>query len=199
MTVNDMTTRADAALRVAVLKVLKDFLDEEYGHAKAYVSNLLNRGERLVAVSPLDGRRLATIPKADPKSVPTVTDMAALTDWMVAQHPGLVMDGYEVGGAEHELIDVLFEHAPHLLTKVRRIRPEVLAELRRVSEVIGEPVGPAGETDIPGVDMVSKTPYVTCTPTSDALSVVKDLYAKGIVQLDGRLSPTAELPPAVGA
>ncbi len=175
----------DLALKLAALKVLKDYIDGCYAGARAEVSRTLKRGERLVARSPIDDQKIAVIPMSDPNHETTVVDEEALTDWMAEHYPEQVTSGYTVIGSQAEVIAVLFEHAPHLIKRTRAIQLEALHELKRTSATLGQPVGPGAELDVPGLKVRLPDPVLTCRPVDEAFDIIRDLHNQGVLELDG--------------
>lgn len=175
----------DLALRLAALKVLKDYIEACYSQARGEAARTMKRGERLVARSPVDDQKIAVIPMSDPSQVAEVVDQQALTDWLSENYPEMVVSGYKVIGSQAEIVQVLFQHAPHLIKRTQAVQLEALHEIRRTSAALGQPVGPRGELDMPGIKVTLPDPVVTCRPTEDALAIVRDLHAQGVLELDG--------------
>lgn len=175
----------DLALKLAALKVLSDYTTQCYLIARAEAARTMKRGERLVARSPVDDQKIAVIPMSDPKTVATVVDEPALTEWLKEHYPEKVISGYKVTGTQAEVVNVLFEHAPHLIRRTEAIQLEALHEIRRTSAALGQPIGPGAELDIPGIEVTTPDPVVTCRPTEDALAIIKDLHSQGVLELDG--------------
>jgi hypothetical protein len=178
--------------RTAILKVISDFTKHAYDESRRKMAQVLNRGDRLVARSPLDGSKLGPVYMTDPKPECVITDKQALTDWVVENYPALTETGYEISGTDSEVIGVLFEHAPHLLRQVRRITADDMRELRAASITLGQPVGPGMELDIPGIEVKDIPGVVTCKPVDTAFQSVMDLYRAGRLALDGTVTPAIE-------
>lgn len=179
----------DLALRVAALKILKDYLEACYADARADAARALKPGERLVARSPIDDTKIATVPRSDPKPVAHVVDEQALTAWMLKHYPESVMSGYKVIGSQTEVIRVLFEHAPHLLLRTQAIQLEALHEIKRASAKFGQPIGPGAELDVPGIEIRTPPAVVSCQPVEDAFDIIRDLHDQGVLELDGTIAP----------
>lgn len=188
-----MADNSMLALRVAALKVLSEYTAEQYGIARAEAGRVMARGERLVARSPIDDQKIAVIPKSDPKRVVSVVDEKALTDWMAEHYPDSILSGTEVIGSQPEVIRVLFQHAPHLLRRVKRVSAEAVGELKQMAATLGQPVGPGGELDVPGLEVRDANPVVTCRPEDGALAIIKDLHDQGVLELDGTVCVPREV------
>lgn len=182
----------DKVLRAAVLKTISDFTKAKYDEARAALDGTMGKGDRLIARSPLDNSKLGAVYVTDPNPVCKVTDRAALTDWMVEHYPELTETGYEVCGSDREVIDVLFEHAPHLLREVRRVTADDMRQLRGNAVALGMPVGPGSETDIPGLEVDIPDGVVACKPDPNAFQSVMDLWRAGRLELDGTIRAEIE-------
>lgn len=188
-----MTDNADEVIiRTAVLKVISDFTKTAYNDQRVASRLHLAEGDRKIARSPLDGSKLGAVYVTDPKPECHVTDPAALTEWMFEHYPELTETGYEIAGSDAEVIDVLFQHAPHLLRPYRRVRSDDMRELRGNAIALGAPIGPGSEADIPGLEVHHPEGVVTCKPDPGALRAVMDLHKAGRLQLDGTVLPAIE-------
>jgi hypothetical protein len=185
-------TNNELALNVAALKVLSDYALNAYGQAREEIGATMGRGDRVQVRSPLDDVKIGPVWKTDPKPHAEVTDARALLEWMQELYPEKVGSAYEVSGTEAEVIDALFKFAPHLLRKTTAIKPEALRELRANSVALGQPVGPGGETDVPGLTVRTPPPVVQCKPDPDtALNAVVALVQSGHLDLQATLTPRA--------
>lgn len=186
------TDDVDPAVPVAVLKVLSEHTGLRYDEARADAAKTMAQGDRRIVRSPLDGAKLGAVYMTDPSPKLVVTDRAALTDWIETSHPNLMEDGYEVSGSEAEVVNVLFAHAPHLLRPIRRISGAALSALRKECAALGQVIGPAGEADVPGIEIETSEGVVGCRPDPAALAAVQKLFAAGRLTLDGTLRPALE-------
>lgn len=177
----------DLALKVAALMVLRDYITECYVKAKAEATRTMKRGERLVARSPVDDQKIAVIPLSDPAKVATIVDEEAVTGWYKQHYPKSVMSGYKVIGSQAEIVAVLFQHAPHLIKRTEALTLDALAELKRSSVALGQPIGPGAELDVPGLKVTTPDPVLTCRPTEDAFDIVRELHNQGVLELDGTI------------
>lgn len=184
----------ELALKVAALKVFSDYAKTAYDKSREEIGRQMGRGDRLQVRSPLDeSLKIGPISKSDPKPTARVEDLRVLTDWFIQNHPDLTGTGYEVAGTQTEVVAVLFEHAPHLLRRVREIKPDALSELRKASAALGQPIGPGGEADVPGLVVETPDPVVSCKPDPDmALPAVVELFRAGRLDLDATLRPALE-------
>jgi hypothetical protein len=183
---------ADVIRQTAILKTISDFTAQRYTEQRAKAARILTRGDRLNARSPLDGTKLGAVYMSDPERVCRITDERALTDWMVEHYVELTETGYEVCGSDKEVIAVLFEHAPHLLRQIRRVKADDMRQLRAAAISAGHPVGPGSEADVPGIEVDTPDGVVACKPTEDAFQAVMDLYRARRLQLDGTVLAAIE-------
>lgn len=190
-----MTDTDALVMRAAALKVISEFTKGRYDDTRSELSVLLHKGDRLISRSPLDQSKIGAVYMTDPKPECRVTDMSALKTWMFEHYPELCENGYEIIGSDKEVIDVLWEHAPHLLRRIHQVTTDSLRELRAASVTLGQPVGPGCEADVPGLEVHQPDPVVTCRPTETALQSVMDMHRAGLLDLDGTIhAPQIEVP-----
>jgi hypothetical protein len=181
-----MTDQDDLMLRVAALKVLSEFTRNAYNEARSEATKVLNRGDRRQVYSPVDGSKIGPVSMSDPKDVSVVTDEAALTEWMAQRYPEHVESGYKILGGDREIISVLFAHAPHLLKRTQKVKRDVLMALHADAVKLGQPVGPGGEVDVPGLDVTRSEPVVSCRPDPEtALLAVMEMVHNNKLFIDG--------------
>ncbi len=173
--------------RAAALKVISDFTKDRYDDTRGELAGLMHRGDRLISRSPLDESKIGAVYMTDPKPECRVTDGGALKEWMFANYPELCENGYEVIGSDKEVIGVVFEHAPHLLRRIRQVSADALRELRTAAVTLGQPMGPGGESEVPGLEVHVPDAVVACKPTDNALQSVMDLHREGRLQFDGTM------------
>lgn len=188
----------DLVLKVAALKVISEFTTGQYNEARKEIAGAMERGDRLMARSPIDKAKIGAVSMTDPKPTVRVSDLDALTSWLTENYPATIKTTYEVCGSEEQVRRVLFEHAPDMLRKVTRIDPEQLKELKANALELGQPVGPSGEADMPGLVVEVADGVVTCKPDyATAMPAVRALMAAELLSLDGTVRhalTTAEEP-----
>jgi len=185
-------TRDALMLRAMALKVVSAFTGQQYDEARAEVAEALGAGDRVMVRSPLDGTKLGPVTASDPKPVASVVDDPALLAWTETTYPEHVESGYRIVGTDTEVKAVLFEHAPHLLGEYRRVKPDFVKQLRADSATFGQPIGPGGELDVPGVEVRTPSSVISCRPTEEALLAVMDMHRSGRLLLDGTTVPELE-------
>lgn len=181
------------ALKVAALKVLSDRATDAYNRARQEIATTMERGDRLQVRSPIDKTKIGPVYMTDPKPQALVTDERDLLDWYEENHPELVETVLEPSGSDAEINAVLAVHAPHLLREKRRISVAAMRELRARSIDLGQPVGPGGELDVPGLAVATPDGVVACKPDPEtALPAVIELYRSGQLDLATVLRPALE-------
>lgn len=177
---------SDAVLRVAALKVLKDYVSARYDEARDEMKATLSKGDRLTARSPLNDEKIGAVWLTDPERVASVVDPAALLSWVEMHYPEKVHRPYRVTASAAQIETLLFEHKPEWLVREEKVHPEFVAELLKLAAKVGEAVGPGGEMDVPGVAVKVRDGVVTCRPDKDkALPLVLELHQSGVLSLDG--------------
>lgn len=187
-------------LSVAVLKVLKEHIEERYNLARADAEKALGPGDRHIVRSPLVpegaklGPKLGAVYMTDPKNEARITDEGALSEWLCShKYRPMTKPAYVITATEEELISLLMKHAPRLLKPVRSVTSDARKELLSTAKAMGEPVGPGGELDIPGISVQpTGNAYVACKADEDALLSVYELITSGRVALDGTVRPELE-------
>lgn len=184
----------DPLLSVAALKTLSAHSKERYDQMRSEAEALLNPGDRRVVLSPLDGTPLGEVYRAKPETQASITEEPALVDWLTNHgYNDRVASSYKVVGSAAEVIDVLFQHAPRLLKRVRSVTSDARKELLANSKAVGQPIGPNNELDVPGISVAATGPtYVACRQSDDALRTFYDLITSGRIELDGTVRPELE-------
>lgn len=176
----------DTVLRVAALKVLKDYVSARYDEARDEMKTQLSKGDRLTARSPLNDEKIGSVWLTDPERVASVVDPAALLSWVEMHYPEQVFSPYRVTASEDQIRTLLFEHKPEWLVREEKVQPAFVAELMKLAATIGVPVGPGGEVDVPGIAVKVRDGVVTCRPEKEqALPLVLELHQSGVLSLDG--------------
>lgn len=117
------------SLRTVLLQKLQDRIAKELKQARSALEVVLgNEGRRLLAV---DNYRLGTASVTKKRAKVMTTD--ALLDWAESRYPDDV-------------------HTETVTTRL--LTDHFVAAVKRATESAGEPCGPGGELDIPGVSLV---------------------------------------------
>lgn len=149
-----------AVLRAAVLKVLAERVLAAKKDAGDEAKDSMRVGDRLNPE--LDGVRIASVTKAKGRSTTTVrvTDEAALTAWVAQHYPDKIVRSVD-----------------------RSLRETILYS----SKSAGEPCGPGGELDVPGLEVEHREgePTLSVRLTDEAEAAVEAMWAVGGLGLDG--------------
>jgi hypothetical protein len=134
-------------------------------------------GHRETFRSPLDGSKLGIVYRTDPDPQWKVTDREALHAHL-REYRGNVETVYEIAD-DLAAIDVLREHAPHLLVEITRVIPDVVEAALDQSRATGEPAAP-------GIELVKPSGSLTVKPDPKAGGAVERLVEAGVITWDGR-------------
>lgn len=160
-----------------VLATLAKRVKQRQDMVKAELAQRYADGQKDTFRSPLDESKLGIVYRTDPEPSWQVTDSEALHAEL-RTYPGAVETVAEIVD-EQAAIEVLSEHAPHLLALVTRVRQDVVDAALEQSRESGQPAA-AGITRVkPGGSLVVK-------PDPKAAAVVERLVAAGVISWDGR-------------
>lgn len=122
--------------------------------------------------------KLGTVYRSDPPPEWKVTDPDAL-DAHLRTFPGALETFYEIAD-EQAAIEVLREHAPHLLVEITRVNPEHVAAALAESRDTDQPAAP-------GIALVKAAGSLTVRPDlKQAGKAVERLLEQGRITWDGR-------------
>lgn len=183
----------DLLLTVAVLKILSAHTKDRYDLARAEAAAQIEQGDRRIVRSPLDNAKLGAVYMTDPPAKAVLTDENTLVAWLQEHdYADMVESYFEVTGTTEQVERVLFEHAPELLARRTKLTHAAKQELLTDATAVGQPVGPSGEADIPGIAIHKGESVIACKPDPDALLAVYELVNSGRVMLDGSVRPELE-------
>jgi hypothetical protein len=174
----------ELALRVAALRALRDQAGQAFDDAKTELETSMEKGDTLAVFSPIDRTEIGSVSKSKPKPAARISDLTAFAAWVGERHPDEVTSSYEVTGTTKQVTDVLFVHAPHLIRRVPKVNPALVAQILTQSSKLGEPVGPEGETDVPGIVVETADGRLSCRVTEDAFAAVLALIRAGRMPLE---------------
>jgi hypothetical protein len=168
----------DAGLEALVLAVLEKRVKERIASAKAIAGADIEDGQKRTFRSPLDESKLGLIWRTDPDPSWQITDRDALARWL-GEDPRNVEYVDDIAGTDEQVIEVLREHAPHLLARVERVR----------QGAINAAVAAAanGETPLPGIERVKPRGSLVVRPDKNAGPAIERMVAAGYLTWDGRL------------
>lgn len=190
--VNLDATAKETALGMVVLKYLTDRIRPAQETLRFHAVKLLDKKERVVAKSSLDGTQLGTITKSDPKPKATITNPARVYEWVRDHYPERLDVKTQIVGSDTEVIAVLAVHAPHLIDEVLRLPEWVTHELVLKAEQAGQPVGWGGEIDVPGIEVTIPEGSVSVRLEKEIDDAVLDLVRAGLVEIDGTVRALPE-------
>lgn len=162
-------------LRLVALKVVSDQTKKLYDTTRETEGEGMEPGQRMPVKSPIDGTKLGTVSMSDPKPTARISDRGAFTAWAEQSYPDDVEWDFEIVGTHEQVAALLYEHAPELVKRVAKVTPRLLKTVLEGSSQFGDPVGPSGELDIPGVVVETGQPRVSCLPADGALPAVYQL------------------------
>ncbi|WP_290055633.1 hypothetical protein [Amycolatopsis solani] len=186
-------------LRLAAASLQRNRADDYYATVQAETRESMDPGDTKRVYLPGTRTRLGTASMSNPTETATITNEPALVEWARKHYPDLIEMDADIIGADDDVKAVLFQHAKHLLRPRDRLSAKLKRDILEASNRAGEPSGPGGEVDVPGVVMAAKaSPHVSFLPAPDAAEAVAELVRTGVVTLPS-LFDTAEQPAADGA
>jgi hypothetical protein len=156
---------------------------------KAEFSQHYPDGRKETFRSPVDGVKLGQVYRTDPDPAPIVTDREALVRHLTTI-PGCTETVVEIAGSDEQVVEVLAEHAPHLLAEVTRVPDHVVANVLAGCKAKGTATGPDGKP-LPGVAMDKPGGILTVKPDKDAGRALEGMVKAGLLTWDGRRAITA--------
>lgn len=181
----------NALLRTAVLAFLAKRVKVEGDAARADIASVMSKGDTLAVRSPLDGSKIGRVSKSDPKPRATVTNRALVEEWITHHYPDKLIERAEISGPMAEVIQVLREHAPHLVTDRKSVPDWAINELAVKSEQAGEPIGYGGELGehAPrGIEVVIPDGVITVVlDKCNAEPAIRALWDARLVDMDGNV------------
>lgn len=175
-------SKEDTALGMVALKYAMDRVKPAQDELRRQARELLGKKERVPAT--VDGEVVGTIGKSSPKKSARVTNEMALREWISEQYPELVIPRSFIED-QAAAIEVLEEHAPHLVHTRLEVAESVVNEMLRNSEHTGTPTGPGGEADVPGITVDTPDGNVTVLMEKGNEYLVEQMLTSGQVSLDG--------------
>lgn len=174
-------------LAVAVTASLAKMVKAAGDEARAKADSVLDEGASVTLYSPL-GAKIGKALRTDPEPTAVVTNQAKLNAWIRENYPDQVVNTEEVSPDTKAVLAVLRKHAPELIVRTSRLADRMVPDVLAASAEAGEPMGPDGELDVPGV-AVNKRPgvlQIRLDPKT-APQAIADMWAAGLIALDGTL------------
>lgn len=182
-----MSTR-DLALAALVTKCIADLATAAVQDRRAELAAEMAAGDRVGVTAPgQPDVKVGIVYRTEPKGTGVVTDRAAFTKWMTDTYPGRVQvvvtlprDPDKIAAA----VEVLYRHAPHLLSELPVVEPWAENEVLACTARAREACGPGGELDIPGIAYEPPGPgVVTVKLSGDGPAVIEALWCEGRIDL----------------
>jgi hypothetical protein len=189
-----MTTEQPARLapeiEPLVLAVLEKRVAEAKTVARAVIEHRYPDGHRVTVRSPLDDAKLGLVYRTDPDPTWKITDRDALVAHL-AQDPDNFEFVDDIAGTQEQVLEVLAEHAPHLLARVERVMPAAVDAALLQAKVGGEV--------LPGIERVKPRGSLVVKPDKGAGAVVERMVSAGLITWDGRPAALPAADEAVSA
>jgi hypothetical protein len=176
------------ALHALVTKHVADLAATAIKTRRAELADEMANGDRVNVTDP-DNREidLGHVLRTKPRGIAVITNRDAFTTWMATTYPGRVQavitlptDSDRIAAA----VEVLYEHARHLLSEDLVVEKWAENEVLRCTERAKEPCGPGGELGVPGVTYQPPGDgVVTVKLSDDAPAVIERLWRNGRIDL----------------
>ncbi|SNR44603.1 hypothetical protein SAMN06265360_10664 [Haloechinothrix alba] len=172
------------ALAQAVLSEVAARAYQARDEHRAQLRAQLDRGDGITARSPITGAKLGKATLTDPKPKAAVSRGEDLDAWILEHYPEYVEQRERiVPGAERDAMQVLTEHAPHLVETYRQVPQWARDKVVKSSQAAGQPCGPGGEVDVPGVDVTVPDASLQYRRAEDSTAEIERLVQAGLVDL----------------
>jgi hypothetical protein len=166
-------------LEVLALAAIAKEAEKRGTIVKALIGQRYPDGMRETFRSPVTAAKLGMVYRTDPEPKMVVTDKAALEEHL-REFPGNLIT--DVGVAEQdmpEVLAVLAEHAPHLITETQRLDPTTVDAALAQSRATGTPAAP-------GIESRKSAGVLTVKPDAGAFEQVGHLIQAGVLTWDAR-------------
>lgn len=172
-------------LNIAVVTFLAKVVKKANDNARVAAGHLLDDGEGVPLRTP-SGMKVGQAKRTDPERKATVTGPAALDAWIRKNYPDQVEETEEVSPDTDAVLAVLRQHAPELVVRTSRVAARMVPDVLAASEAAGEPMGPDGELDVPGVQVEKPRGVLTITfDRKTGAAAIGEMWQAGLIQLDG--------------
>lgn len=182
-----MSDSKTEAGRLAILSGIADIAKAAVTDQRALAGQVMEPGDAHALRHPVTGAKLARVRMSDPKPAAVVVDRKAVEEWIRANDPAKVQVRQQIApGRDAEVLAVLAKHAPGLVDLVSSVPDYAVEEIVKLSTKAGQPIGPGGELDIPGIEMRTPTGSVSVGEKADDwLDQLRGLVMAGRVGIDG--------------
>ncbi|NUR80746.1 MAG: hypothetical protein HOQ21_09920 [Dermatophilaceae bacterium] len=171
---------------VAVAAQLAKLVKAAGDRARLDAARILEKGSSVTLYSPL-GMKIGKALRTDPEPVAEVTDPAALDAWLREKYPDQVVPVETISDDLDAVIAFLKEHAPHLVRTVEVVAERMVPDVLAASEIAGQPMGPDGELDVPGVVVRKPDGVLQIRLDKSAREAIGEMWTAGLINIDGTL------------
>jgi hypothetical protein len=184
-----VTEPLPAEIESIILAELAKRVKERDGATRALFSQRYGDGDKATFRSPLDDTRLGTVYRSDPDAAWVVTNTPAVMDYLHDQSDAWetiaeirLPNGDLVGmDTVDELAVLVREHAPHLYSESRQVKPHAIDELLDQSRRDGKPA-------CAGIERRKPAGRLSVRPAPTAGDAISRMVEAGIVTWDGRVA-----------
>lgn len=158
----------------------------DLARVEATDAGVLEDGASVTLYAP-SGTKIGKALRTDPEPTATVSDKTALDEWLRKAYPDQVQPVDVVSDDTDAVLEVLREHAPHLVRTVQVVDARMVPDVLEASKLAGEPMGPDGELDVPGVSVVKPPGVLQIRLEKSAKHAISEMWSAGLINLDGTL------------
>lgn len=177
----------DLALRALIVKHIADVTASAIKQQRAQLADELTNGDRINVTDPTNpATELGHVLRTKPKGNALITNRPEFVKWMSVNYPDRVqvittLPQRNIG----EAVEVLYQHAPHLLDEEPTVASWAENEVLTCTERAKEPCGPGGELDVPGVTYEPPRPgTITIRLSDDAPASIERMWRQGLIDLN---------------
>ena len=176
----------DAAQRALVMKYLAELTAAGVKEQREQLAGLMMNGDRVGVPDPGGtGSELGIVVRSKPQPSAVVVDRVKFAGWMAEHYPGRVHTVVSLPEENLEAaIQVLHSSAPELLDEELMVEDWAESEVLACTVRAGEPCGPGGELDVPGVVFQpAGEGTVQVRLGADAPRMIEELWRTGRIDL----------------
>lgn len=166
-------------LELLALKAIETEVVARQKMLKALIGQSYADGDKHALRSPVTDGKLGIVYKTDPDVRWEITDRDALVAHLMSFPGNLHVELIVVPEDMPEVLAVLAEHAPGLITETAMLDPDAVSAALAQSKATGEPAAP-------GISRVKPAGVLTAKPAADAMSEVGRLVQAGVLTWDAR-------------
>jgi hypothetical protein len=162
-----------AAYVLGVLQVCKDTALARYNEGREIgASQYFTPGDRFSILDPVTGAKVGSASMTDPDLKAEITDRELFTAFMAEEDPDSIAVTESIDRTRiDEVLDVLREHAPDLLTETTTVRPDHEERALNQAQITGDPV--------PGVEVHKPLGHVSVRLSAAGKELIRRQIADG--------------------